>query len=165
MPSTFHRILLLLTLPLTALAEPLPRSDEADAHRLMDQAQAYFKQHGMARSIAEFNRLDSPFNVKSDINPKGDLYLYSLTRSGYQSVHGKNPKIRGKVMLDMRDADGIFLIRELVKACFESREGRGWVSYKWPHPLTKTVEAKRGYVQRVPGEPDFCLGTGIYVSR
>lgn len=138
------------------------RSTEADALKLLAQAQAYVASHGLDKAVLEFNRLDSPFNSKSAINPYGDLYLYSVAPDGYQAVHGKNPKIRGKVMLDMRDADGKYLIREFVQLCFHNKEGKGWVAYKWPHPITKTVEPKLGYVERVPSLPDLCLGTGIY---
>lgn len=152
----------LLLAGLTSAAQALDRSGEADAVRLIQQAQDYLKQHGTDKALAEFNRLDSPFNSQSPINPHGDLYLFSLAPDGFQIVHGKNPKIRGKVMIEMRDVDGVYLIREMVKICFETPSGKGWVRYKWPHPITKVVEPKRGYVERVPGVPTLCLGTGIY---
>jgi cytochrome c len=137
------------------------KSTEAEAIALLKKAQDYLKKNGVDKSIIEFNRLDSPFNTFSEMNKKGDLYLYSLDSKGFQSVHGKNPKIRGKVMLDMRDIDGVFLIQDFVKVCFKTKEGKGWTSYRWPNPITKEVEAKRGYVEKVPGI-DLCLGTGIY---
>ena len=148
-----------LTAANTALA--VERSDTKEALFLIQKAQEYIKLHGLEKAIVEFNRLDSPFNVKSDINPKGDLYLYTLDPKGYQSVHGKNPKIRGKVMIEMRDIDGVPLISNMVKICFESKEGKGWTRYRWPNPITKEVEPKQGYVERIPGM-DVCLGTGIY---
>ena len=149
----------LLCVPEAVLA--IDRSDAKDATSLIEKAQAYIQQNGIEKSILEFNRLDSPFNSKSNINPKGDLYLYTLDSKGYQSVHGKNPKIRGKVMLEMRDIDGIPLIANMVKICFQTKEGKGWTRYRWPNPITKEVEPKQGYVERVPGQ-DLCLGTGIY---
>jgi cytochrome c len=139
----------------------IERSDERAATALLQKAQIYLQKNGLEKSIIEFNRLDSPFNVKSEINPNGDLYLYTLDSKGYQSVHGKNPKIRGKVMLEMRDIDGVYLIADMVKICFTSKEGKGWTKYRWPNPITKEVERKQGYVERVPGL-DLCLGTGIY---
>ncbi len=151
--------LLALSWPSFTLA--VERSDAKDALFLISKAQAYIKANGLEKAFIEFNRLDSPFNTKSDINPKGDLYVYTLDSKGYQSVHGKNPKIRGKVMLEMRDIDGVFLIENMVKICFESKEGRGWTRYRWPNPVTKEVEPKQGYVEKVPGL-DLCIGTGIY---
>jgi cytochrome c len=137
------------------------KSTAAEAIALLQKAQDYVKKNGIEKSIIEFNRLDSPFNTYSDINKKGDLYLYSLDSKGFQAVHGKNSKIRGKVMLEMRDIDGVYLIQDFVKICFKTKEGKGWTSYRWPNPVTKEVESKRGYVEKVAGM-DFCLGTGIY---
>lgn len=143
-----------------AQAQAVARSDEALALALLTKARQHLSTHGLDKSVAEFNRLDSPFNSKSDINPHGDLYLYSVAPNGFQAIHGKNPKIRGKVMLEMRDADGFYLIKEFVRVCFDTKAGKGWVAYKWPNPLTQQIEPKRGYVERV--SPDLCLGTGIY---
>jgi cytochrome c len=137
-------------------------SVESDAIQLILLAQQYLQTNGVEAAMVEFNRLDSPFNVKSPINPYGDLYLYTLDPRGYQRVHGKNPKIRGKVMIEMRDSDGVYLIKLLVDACFASKEGKGWVEYRWPHPLNKSVQKKRGYVEKVTGL-DLCIGTGIYL--
>lgn len=153
---------MVLALVAVAAAQAQGRSTEADALLLMQKAQAFLKTHGPDKAAAEFNRLDSPFNSRSSINPHGDLYLYSVAPNGFQLIHGKNPNIRGKIMMEMRDADGFYLIKELVRVCFATAEGRGWVRYKWPHPLTKVVERKQGYVERVPGQPELCLGTGIY---
>jgi len=139
----------------------IERSDARTATALITKAQTYLQKNGLEKSIVEFNRLDSPFNVKSEINPNGDLYLYSLDSKGYQAVHGKNPKIRNKIMLEMRDIDGVYLIAAMVKICFSSKERKGWTKYRWPNPVTKEVEPKQGYVERVPGL-DLCIGTGIY---
>jgi len=47
------------------------RSNEANALALIKEAQDYIKANGLERSYEEFNRLDSPFNSKSKINPVG----------------------------------------------------------------------------------------------
>jgi signal transduction histidine kinase len=70
-------------------------------------------------------------------------------------------RIRGRNMIDMHDVDGVYLIKEFVKVCFHSSEGKGWVNYRWPNPVTQEMEPKMGYVERVPNT-DFCLGTGVY---
>ncbi len=150
-----------IALAMAASAAAAERSSKADAVALLHKAQAYLKEHGLERAAAEFNNADSPFNSKSDINKFGDLYLYSTDSKGFQLIHGKNARIRGTNKFDMRDQDGVYIIREFVKLCFETKEGRGWLAYHWPNPLSKEVEAKLGYVERVPGM-DLCLGTGIY---
>lgn len=147
-------------MPCAQAAGTNTNSSEAQALALIKLAQNYIKTHGLEAAYAEFNRLDSPFNSKSDINPNGDLYLYTLDFQGFQTVHGKNPKIRGKVMIDMLDSEGVPLIRNMVTKC-KSAAGKGWVTYKWPHPVTQEVDVKRGYVERITGTK-VCIGTGVY---
>ncbi|WP_229218060.1 cache domain-containing protein [Rugamonas apoptosis] len=152
-------MLLVMAGQLPALA--VERSNTEDAVALVNKAIDYLKKNGPEKSITEFNTLASPFNSTSDINKKGDLYLFMFSAkqvTAGQLVHGKNPKIVGKDLSEMRDADGVYLIREIFKTC-NSKEGKGWVSYKWPNPVTNTVEAKQSYVVKVD---DFCIGTGIY---
>lgn len=162
MKLTFYLLAIATTfLAFTNASFAIEKSTETEAIALLQQAQDYLKKNGLEKSLIEFNRLDSPFNTYSTINKKGDLYLFSTDSKGFQSVHGKNPKIRGKIMLDMRDIDGVFLIQNFVKICFHSKQGKGWTTYRWPNPITKEVEAKRAYVEKVPAL-DLCLGTGIY---
>ena len=137
------------------------KSTAEEAIALMKKAQDFLKANGLEKSIVEFNNPRSPFNSKSEINKQGDLYLFSLDPKGFQIIHGINPRIRGTNKFDMRDVDGVYLIRELARVCFSTPEGRGWVNYRWPNPVSKQMEDKAGYVERV-GNTDLCLGTGIY---
>ena len=134
------------------------KSNQEQAVALVKKAIDTIKKQGHEKAFAELNRLDSPFNTKSDINPHGDMYMLVYQFDGVQPVHGKNPKIPGKNVLDMRDADGTYLIKDMLAAC-NSKAGNGWVSYKWPHSITKVIEAKQTYVEKT-GE--YCVGTGIY---
>jgi cytochrome c len=145
----------------SAPVQAIERSNAADAIALVEKALEFMQLHGNAAAIAEFNRLNSPFNTVSEINRKGDLYLfmfYANKPGAGQVVHGKSPKIVGKDVTEMRDVDGVYLIKEIIKTC-NLKEGKGWVGYKWPNPLTNEVESKQSYVVKV-GE--YCLGTGIY---
>lgn len=137
------------------------RSESEEAIALVERAEMYIQKHGLEKAIAEFNRLDSPFNVRSEINPKGDLYMFMFwaNKGGVQLVHGKNPKIVGKDVIDMRDADGLPIIREIIRVC---NAGHGWAYYKWPNPLTKEIEAKQSWVIKVD---QVCIGTGIYKPK
>lgn len=162
MLSSSHQKALLtaMAILLAAVAQAADKSTEADALALIRKAQAYVKDNGIDKAAAEFNNPDSPFNSKSEINKAGDLYLFSVDDKGFQLVHGKNARIRGTNKMDMRDQDGVYVIRELVKLCY-GKDGKGWVNYRWPNPINKEMEPKSGYIERVPGA-DLCLGTGIY---
>jgi cytochrome c len=86
-----------------------------------------------------------------------DLYPFVYTLDGTDCVaHGANSAMVGKNLIDLKDQDGKFLIRELSLA---AKNGGGWVDYKWPNPITKLIEAKSSYVERMG---DFFVGVGVY---
>lgn len=86
-----------------------------------------------------------------------DLYPFIYSLDGTDCVaHGANSALVGKNLIDMKDQDGKFLIRELSAT---AKNGGGWVDYKWPNPLTKLIEAKSSYVERMG---DYFVGVGVY---
>ncbi len=86
-----------------------------------------------------------------------DLYPFVYTLDGTDCVaHGANSAMVGKNLIGLKDQDGKFLIRELSEA---AKKGGGWVDYKWPNPITKLIEAKSSYVERMG---DFFVGVGVY---
>ncbi|HYD80736.1 MAG TPA: cache domain-containing protein [Paucimonas sp.] len=124
--------------------------DEAIA--MVKRAAAYVKEHGKDKAFAEFN------------NPKGqfvdrDMYIFAFLANGdgIERANGANIKLVGKYLLDLKDADGKFMVREFFEVA--NGKGRGWVDYKWPNPVTKTIEAKSTYIEKVD---DVILGCGIY---
>jgi len=126
-------------------------ADEAVA--MVKKASEFLKKNGKEKALAEFN------------NPKGqfiqkDLYIFAFGANGdgVELANGANVKLVGKNVLEMKDADGKFLIKDIL-ALGMSKEGKGWVDYKWPNPSTGTVDGKRTYVERVD---DVVIGCGIY---
>ncbi len=89
---------------------------------------------------------------------KGELYVFVNTIEGYTQAHGQNPKLVGKFMLDLKDADGKFFMREITEIA--KTKGNGWVEYKWMDPVTGRIMEKMTYCQRVGG--DVYIGCGIY---
>jgi cytochrome c len=86
-----------------------------------------------------------------------DLYPFVYTLDGTDCVaHGANSAMVGKNLVDIKDQDGRFLVRELSQA---AKQGGGWVDYKWPNPITKLIEPKSSYVERMG---DFFVGVGVY---
>ncbi len=73
-----------------------------------------------------------------------------LARFGYK-VYPQHPYFAPR-------ADGRYLIKDIL-ALGMSKEGKGWVDYKWPNPSTGTIDSKRTYVERVE---DVIIGCGIY---
>ncbi len=83
-----------------------------------------------------------------------DLYVMVYDQSGKCVSHGANVALIGKTLIDLKDIDGKYLIRDLVAV-----QDTGWVDYKWPRPDTKKIEQKTTYVVRVG---DYRVGVGAY---
>ena len=126
-------------------------ADEAVA--LVKKTIAYYKTNGKEKTFAAINTQNPDFKNK-------DLYVFgSLAKEGSPlAAHGANPRMVGKDMGELRDADGKPFARQIVEIA-TSKEGTGWVDYKWPNPVTKAIELKSTYVERVD---DVYFAVGIY---
>lgn len=126
-------------------------ADQAVA--LVKTGVAYVKTNGKEKALAAFNDTHGQF-------VKGELYLfvYSTNGDGINLAHGQNPKMVGKPLINLKDNDGVELIREATKIA-NSPEGKGWINYNWPNSVSGAVEAKKSYIERVG---DIWIGCGIY---
>lgn len=132
---------------LTVAAEKAT-ADEAVA--MVKKGVALIKSAGKEKAFAEFNDPKGAFVQK-------DLYVMCYDMLGNNKCHGNNAKLIGKNLLEIKDADNKFIIKGLIEVAQKS--GKGWVDYKWPNAITKAVEPKSTYVEKVD---DVLIGVGIY---
>jgi cytochrome c len=132
-----------------AAAAPFGSRDEAVA--MVKRVQAEFKADGAGAT----------FKAVSDKSTKAyhdrDLYPFVYDMTGRCVAHGARPALIGKNLIDLKDQDGKFLIREMVAVA--KGPGHGWVDYKWPNPLTNKIEDKSSYVEKMGG---YFVGVGVY---
>jgi signal transduction histidine kinase len=119
------------------------RGTAKEAMALVDKAMAYYKANGQAKAFPEFNNKKGQFINK-------DLYIFVIDWNGTILAHGANEKLINKATADLKDADGKYFMREMVKTA--QTKGTGWVDYKWTSPVTKKIEQKASYVKRVGNE-------------
>lgn len=87
-------------------------------------------------------------------------YFYAYNMEGVNVVHPINKALVGKNLIDMKDKEGNFVIKDILKA---AKEGIGVTKFIWPHPITKQDEPKLSY--NFYYEPlDIVIGTGDYAS-
>ena len=146
---------LVLFLGLAVLGLPAsaqPRATQEQAVALVKKGVSYYQQHGREKALAAFNDPKGPF-------VQGELYffVYGANGDGIALAHGQNAKMVGKQLLDMRDAKGVYIIREGNRIA-ASPEGRGWIDYYWPNRVSKAVEYKTSYIERVG---DIWIGCGV----
>ncbi len=123
--------------------------DEAVA--MVKRVQAEFKKDGAAATFKEVSDKSTKEFHDRDLYP----FIYNL--SGVCVAHGARPALIGKNLIDLKDQDGKFLIREMVDIA--KGKGSGWVDYKWPNPLNNKIEDKSSYVERMG---NYFVGVGIY---
>ncbi len=72
-------------------------------------------------------------------------------------AHGQKKDRIGKNMLNDKDPDGKAFVAERVQVAKE--KGSGWQDYKFMNPVTKQIEQKAAYFERVA---DVILVSGAY---
>jgi cytochrome c len=121
-----------------------------EAEALVKKAVQLIKSDGKEKAFVEIN------------NPKGkfvdrDLYIFVYDMSGKCVAHGFNSKMIGKDLIEMKDTDGKFFVKERIEIA--KTKGKGWQDYKFTDPITKKIEPKSAYVERVE---DLIVGCGTY---
>lgn len=138
----------LFVLPSAGAAEK-GTADQAVA--MVKKAVAMIKADGKEKAYAA---ISDPANTTFHDR---DLYIFVYDLNGVAVAHGNNPKMVGKPLIGLKDNEGKPLIKEMVDVA--KSKGSGWVDYKWPNPVTKNVESKASYVEKVD---DVLVGSGIY---
>ena len=115
------------------------------------RAQEMFKKEGPEPT---FKAVDDLAN--KDFHDR-DLYVFIYTLSGVCVAHGARPALIGKNLIDLKDQDGKYMVREAIAL---AKQGGGWWDYKWPNPLTNKIEDKTSYVEQM-GD-DYFVGVGVY---
>ena len=128
------------------------RGTADEAATLVKKAVAYIKANGKEKAFAAINDAKGQFVDR-------DLYIFVYDMKGINLAigNGNAAKMNGKNMLDLRDADGRYIIKGFIELL--NSKGSGWFDYMWPNPVTKNVEAKSSYVEKVG---DLIVGAGIY---
>lgn len=121
-----------------------------EATAMVKKGVDYVKTHGKEKAFAEFSNPSGQF-------VKGDLYVMVYDMDGLNKAHGANPKLIGKNLLEIKDANGVYIVKSFIEVA--KGKGKGWVDYKWPNNITKAVESKSTYVEKVD---DVLIGVGIY---
>ena len=123
-------------------------TEEAEA--LVKKAISYYKANGPEKTFTEISDTKGQF-------VKGDLYVFVYDLSGKCVAHGGNSKMVGKDLIDLKDADGKDFVKERIEIA--KTKGSGWQNYKWTNPVSKQIESKTAYIQKVD---DYIFGCGAY---
>lgn len=138
---------LLLIFPLA-----LSAASRDQAQALAEKAVDYIEANGIDKSKTEMENPNGEFI-------DGELYVFVQKFDGTLMIHGTNPKLVGKTLMGMKDPNGVYFVKEMIKA--GKTKGSGWVKYVWKNPKTGKLAPKVSYVKKIPSL-DAVAGVGIY---
>jgi len=144
------RILIALVAGLSVAAsapkEEFGTAGEAEA--MVARAVKHIKAAGGDRAYRDFTGKAPGFVDR-------DLYVVVYDLGGRVLAHGQNPKMVGKSLIELRDADGKPWIQERVDLA--RSKGKFWHDYKFTDPITKKVLPKSTYCERLESTA-VCVG-------
>jgi signal transduction histidine kinase len=121
-----------------------------EAEAMVKKGVGYLKANGKDKAYAEITNKQGQFIDR-------DLYLVVYQLDGKVLAHGANEKMVGRVLIDLKDADGKEFVRERVELA--KTKSSFWQDYKFTNPVSKKIEPKSMYCERVD---DSVLCGGIY---
>lgn len=121
-----------------------------EAEAMVKKGVAFVKTNGKDKGYAEITNKQGQFKDR-------DLYLVVYGLDGKVWAHGANEKMVGRVLIDLKDVDGKEFVRERTE--LGKAKASFWQDYKFTNPVTKKVEPKSMYCERLD---DTVLCGGIY---
>ena len=128
-----------------ASADPVSK-DEAVA--MVKKAVAAIKSEGAEKTYAEISNPSGKFVDRG-------LYIVVYGLDGLVLAHGANASRVGTNQIDDKDPDGKAFVKERVELA--KQQPSFWQTYKFMNPVTKKVEPKQMYCERL-AETAVCGG-------
>jgi cytochrome c len=133
-----------------APAQAVEISTKEQVVAMVHRVQEKFKSDGLEAAIAAVNDKSTPeFHDR-------DLYPFIYDMRGICIANGARPAVVGRNLISLKDQDGKYLIQEMV--AIAAGPGSGWLSYKWPSPVTNKIEDRSAYIEKMG---DYFVGVGM----
>jgi cytochrome c len=137
----------------TAWAAGNATKDEAQA--MVKKAVAFIKANGTEKGYAAISETATS-DKKTGPFIDRDLYVTVYGLDGKCLAHGVNAKQIGRDLIDLTDVDGKYFVKERV-ALAKSKPAGFWQEYKFTNPVSKKIEPKVMYCEKL-GETAICGG-------
>ena len=131
-----------------ALGAEVATTKEAEA--MVKKGVAFIKANGREKGFAEMTSKQGQFRDR-------DLYLTVYSLDGMALAHGANEKMVGHNLIGFKDVDGKEFFRERMELA--KTKGIFWQDYKFANPITKRIEPKSAYCERME---DIVVCGGVY---
>ncbi|MBK1664276.1 chemotaxis protein [Rhodospirillum rubrum] len=119
-----------------------------------------FYNRAQSGELDEATAKKQALNALREARYAGNEYFSVFDQNGLCLMHAARPEREGRVLLENKDANGVQIVKELVKV---AAVGGGIVSYKFPHVGETTPVAKMSYGNDF--KPwNWVLVTGIFID-
>lgn len=135
-----------------SFAQAKATKDEAVA--MVKKAVAFYKANGKDKAFAEFSDQAGQFRDR-------ELFLIVMDMKGNVLAHGALKKMIGNNIMDLRDVNGVQIIRSFFKSV--EKGNSGWSEeYIFINPATQKMEPKLTYVEKVD---DIVIACGYHFIK
>lgn len=141
--------LVLLSAMLALSIGPASAGEKDDATRMVNEAAAAAAKDKNA-AVAEISNKGGRF-------VKGEVYVFAYDLGGTMVAHPINPKLIGKNLLEVPDADGKLFRKDIISGV--NATGSATVRYKYKNPKTGAVEEKVTFCKKAA---DLAICAGYY---
>ena len=121
-----------------------------EAEAMVKKGVGFIKANGTQKGYSAITGQDPQFKDR-------DLYLVVYRMDGTPLAHGANAKMVGRNLIELKDIDGKEFVRERIELA--KKNATFWQDYKFTNPVTRKVEPKTAYCERVE---DTVICGGIY---
>lgn len=98
--------------------------------------------------------------ILSTLTYGDDGYFFAYDQQGTNLVHPIQAELIGQNLIDLKDANGKHVIRDLLEI---ADQGGGFYRYLWRKPSKGGLEDKLSYVVMIP-QLNWMMGTGLYID-
>jgi signal transduction histidine kinase len=126
------------------------RGSAEDAVAMVKKVVADMKKYGKKKVIQDVQAQDPRYRDR-------DLYVFIGGMDGITLANGINPRLAGKNLNGLKDADGKLVQKERLELA--RTKGSGWLDYRWPDPVSNEIKQKSTYLERFD---DLIINCGIY---
>ena len=151
---TAFAAVLALMIGMPSAAQDKSKGTAAEATAMVEKAIAHIKKVGREKAFADFSSKQPPWVDR-------DLYVVVYDMKGKVLAHGSNEKMIGNDVIELRDNDGKYFVKERVEMMSKGPDAKGWQDYKFMNPVSRQIEPKQMYLRRFE---DVIVGCGIYKS-
>jgi len=114
----------------------------------------------LLESTPDAEQLDAAKSVLRSMKFSDDGYMFVYDLNGINIVHGSNAALEGRNLIDLKDPNGVLLIRELINA---GKKGGGFVTYMWDEKTRGGLTPKLGYAAAMLNNR-WIIGSGFYID-